>query len=94
MYRLILLVTAAAVLISSQGYAQTRNHLLRGLSEVDLLIEELSRGAKPCGLTEEAIRAAAMYPLSSTKIELVQLTEVTLYINIITIHRDRSSLLK
>jgi hypothetical protein len=60
--------------------------MLRGLSEVDLIIEDLSSGAKPCGLTEEAIRAAAMYPLSSTKIAVDHSADLTLYINVGTLH--------
>jgi hypothetical protein len=60
----LVLVAAAVIVLCNQGHAQTREHLLRGLSEVGLLVEKLSSGAKPCGVTEEAIRAAVMYPLS------------------------------
>jgi hypothetical protein len=81
-------VAVALLLMCNQGHAQTPNQLLRGLSEVKLLIEELSPGAKPCGLKEEAIRAAALYPLSSTKIVLKPGAYVTLYIYIITIHQN------
>ena len=70
MPRFVVFVAAAVILMCNQGHAQTRNQLLRGLSEIKLLIEEFSAGAKLCGLTEEAFRAAAMYPLSSTKIEI------------------------
>src|SRR5262249_36983246 len=85
---------AAVTLMCSQAHPQTCSHLLRGLSEVQLIIEELSEGAKPCGLTEEAIRAAVMYPLSSTTIAVRDsfLVDVTLYIKVTTIHQreDRS----
>jgi hypothetical protein len=40
---------AIMILACNPGHAQTRNRLLRGLSEVQLVIEELSKDAKPCG---------------------------------------------
>jgi hypothetical protein len=86
--RLGMFVAVAVTLMCSQGHAQTRHHLLRGLSAIDLVFEELSSGAKPCGLTEEAIRAAVMYPLSSAKIALETSAFETLYIHISTLHQN------
>jgi hypothetical protein len=75
------LAAVALLAVPGQGHAQTRNHLLRGISNVALVIEDLSANDKGCGLTEEAIRAAVMYPLSSTQIEVKPSSDVTLYVN-------------
>jgi hypothetical protein len=48
-HRLIVFVAAAVTLICDQGHTQTEDDLLRGLSEIHLIIEGLSPGAKPCG---------------------------------------------
>jgi hypothetical protein len=56
----VVFVAAAMTLLCSQADAQTRHNLLRGLSGLDLVIEALSSRVKSCGLTEEAIRAAAI----------------------------------
>jgi S1-C subfamily serine protease len=66
-----LLVIFAAILLSNQGHAQTRNHLLSGLSKIKLVIEQLDSDAKVCGLSKQAIRAAVMYPFSSATIDVV-----------------------
>jgi hypothetical protein len=85
------IVAVAAILITNQTQAQTRQHLLRGLSKIELLVERLTH-EEECGLTEEAIRAAAMYPLSSTKIALDHLADVTFYINILTAYLQEDQL--
>jgi hypothetical protein len=86
---LVVCVAVAFSLMCNQGLAQTRHNVLRGLSEMDLTIESLSEDAKRCGLTKEAIRAAVMYPLSSTKIALDRDASVTLYINVGTIYQKQ-----
>ena len=68
--------------MSQQCNAQTTGNLLRGVSEIQLSVERLGTAAKECGLTEEAIRAATMYPLSSTKIEVAPSASVLLYVNV------------
>jgi S1-C subfamily serine protease len=75
----LIVMASAMILLPSQGHAQTLNHLLRGVSKVQLVIENLAERDKECGLTEQAIRAAVMYPLSSTKIE-VGSSHVALYV--------------
>jgi hypothetical protein len=83
---------AAVTLMYSQGHAQTEDNLLRGLIELNLVVEKLPGGAAPCGITEEMIRTAVRYPLSSTKIRLHLTHDFTaprpaLYINILTVHQ-------
>src|SRR5262249_10833659 len=80
------MVATATALMCSQGYAQTPHHVLRGLSKIDLVVEELDSGAKQCGLSERAIRDAVMYPLSSTELALDSSSHEVLYINIQTIY--------
>jgi hypothetical protein len=89
MRRLVLFVATAATLMCNQGHARTKHNLLRGASKIALSIEKQSPEAKECGLTEEAIRAAVMYPLSSSKVELVPANDadaVVLYVNIASLY--------
>ena len=82
MGRLLATVVAVTVLISQQCNAQTTDNLLRRVSKIQLVIETLGTDAMECGLAEQAIRAAAMYPLSSAKIEIASRALVHFYINV------------
>jgi hypothetical protein len=62
MGRLLAIVVVVIVSISQQCEAQTRNNLLRGLSEIEILIEGLDSQSTECGLTEASIRAAVVPP--------------------------------
>jgi hypothetical protein len=90
MHRMVLIVAVAATLIANQSQAQTDFHMLRGLSQVHILIEPLN-GERTCGLTEASIREAVMYPLSSSKIKVVSyLTDVVFYVGITSIYLKES----
>ena len=81
------IILAAMILISHQACAQSQFNMLRGVSKIKILIEDMN-GAdyKKCGLTQEGVRAAIMYPLSSSKIQIVDTAPyVTLYVNIGTL---------
>jgi len=82
MRRLAIIVATAAILIANQSHAQTKENLLRGLAALELLIEEFNQHSADCGITENAIRASAMYPLSAAKIRVNPLSDVTLYVAI------------
>jgi len=87
MARLLIIILTALVVISDEGRAQTKNHLLRGASEIEIILEELTDpNSTNCGLTEHRLQAAAMYPLSSTKIRVVSSSEVLLYVNVNTLY--------
>ena len=86
MGRFLAIVGAITILISQQCAAQTQNNLLRGLSAVELLIEDLNSSSTDCGLTESAVRASVMYPLSSSKIRVNSPSDVALYVNISSLY--------
>jgi hypothetical protein len=73
-----------ALAVSQPSVAQTLGNKLRGLSKIDLLIEDLPPEAKDCGVTEQAIRAAIMYPLSSSNLEVVKspTEQASLYVHV------------
>jgi S1-C subfamily serine protease len=73
-------VACGFILGSAEAHAQTLNHVLRGLSKVSIVIEDLDAQDKECGLTKDAIRAAVMYPLSSSQIAVDPSAEVALYV--------------
>jgi hypothetical protein len=86
MLRLMMLLLAGMLALPQQGKAQTRDHLLSGATKIQLEIGKLGDDSRRCGLTEEALRSTVMYPLSSSKIEVVPQGEVILYIDVNTLH--------
>src|SRR5262249_48339096 len=86
MHRLAVIAGTTAILIANQSQAQTRNNLLRGLSKINLVIENLDADSKECGLTEQGIRAAVMYPLSSARVEVAPTALTSLYVNVNTLY--------
>jgi hypothetical protein len=83
---MVMIVAVAATLIANQSQAQTPSHLLRGLSQVQVVIEKLHGGSKECGLTEASIRDAIMYPLSSSRVEVVRNSDVAFYVKVNTLY--------
>jgi hypothetical protein len=47
---------------------------LRGLMSVRLIVPELDEDAKSCGLSQELVRDAVMFPASSSKLEFLDAT--------------------
>jgi hypothetical protein len=80
----VFLTSTLDMLFSSQAEAQTYDHLLRGLTQIKLLIESLNEDSSTCGLTQDLIRGAVRYPASSAKFEIITDTRhsVTLYVNV------------
>ena len=68
-----------------EGNAKTTR--LKGINEVDLLVEQLSEYSEKCFVTEEKIETAAKYVLQNSKIKLSEtpLTPI-LYIKVIVIN--------
>src|SRR5262249_13028668 len=60
--------------------AQTIGHALRGLSRISIMVERVDHDGKACGLTEDVIRNAVLYPLSSA-IQVLNAPYTTLYVN-------------
>jgi hypothetical protein len=86
MGRLVAIAALALISMSPQCQAQTKNHLLSGLSAVDLEIEELNPDSIECGITEGAIRASVMYPLSSAKIRVNATADAVLYVQVTSLY--------
>jgi S1-C subfamily serine protease len=86
MHRLAFAVAFLAILMVDRGQGQTRNNLLYGLSDIELVIEHLGNHGKTCGLTEPALRAAAMFPLSAAKVDVSLYAQSVLYVNVNTIY--------
>jgi len=59
---------------------------LKDIRQFELVIEDLSKYAQECGITEDSIRGAFMYPASSAKFSLGTLEAPTIYIRVSTIH--------
>ena len=71
-------------LATTTAHAQSPG--LSGLKEIHLLIEGLSKDAEACGITQQLIRDAFMYPASGAKFNVVDTTAApTFYIQISTL---------
>jgi S1-C subfamily serine protease len=80
------LAATAAIFIANQSQAQTTNSLLRGLSKIEVIVEGLDKDDRVCGLTDQGVRAAAMFPLSSAKLEVVSSARASFYVNVNTLY--------
>ena len=65
------IASALVMSLSLQAEAQTRQHALRGLAKIEILIEDLDSNSLECGLTKDVIRNAVLYPTSSAKFQVV-----------------------
>jgi hypothetical protein len=83
--RLLAIAVAIIVSISQQSQGQTRNHLLKGLHEVEIIVEELSESNKACGINEDAVFDAIKYPVSSSNLRIQPLAPVVIYVQITSI---------
>jgi hypothetical protein len=80
--RRILVAITYLLMLSFQCEAQTLNHALRGLAEINVLVEDLDDEDIKCGLTKDLIRDAVLYPTSSAKIRVTnELVSEWLYVN-------------
>ena len=68
--RRLIYATALTLSFSLQAEAQMPSNALRGLSQIHLVIEPLNGNDITCGLTEEAIRAAVLFPASSARFQI------------------------
>jgi hypothetical protein len=67
-----LIIALACILpLSSPCEAQTFNNALRGVSQWQILVENVDSNSQSCGITKDKIRNAALYPRSSAKFEIV-----------------------
>jgi hypothetical protein len=55
---------------------------LRGIRDVQVLVEELNAAAERCGVTREAVRLAASRTLLDGGIKVDPQSEVTVYVNV------------
>jgi hypothetical protein len=84
--RYIALSFVVVPVFSTTADAQTFHNSLRGLSKIQLTIEELDPSSISCGLTKSAIQDAVKYPLSFTKLQLDEDSSEDLYVNVSSLY--------
>jgi hypothetical protein len=89
--RYLALAGVVAPVLSASAQAQTLNNVLRGLSEVNLIIEELDTASTICRLTESLFRNAVKYPVSFTKLRLNLDSSEIFYVRISTLYFQSDS---
>jgi hypothetical protein len=90
--RSLTLASAVVTVLSARAEAQTPHNGLRGLSQIQVVIESLDSGTTDCGVTKSVIENAVKYPLSSTKLQLTQDSAEVLYINLSSLYFTSSHL--
>ena len=85
--RMLALIAVWLLMNVGFGHAQTnRSGDLKGMTQIHLLIETLTDDAKACGITEELIRDAFMYPASSSRLQITSdPASPTFYIQVSTL---------
>jgi hypothetical protein len=77
MMRTILFASAVCLLGSGcEGGAQVFDPVLRGLTKLNLVIEQLNEDSQFCGITKPLIEKAFMYPASAAKFQMVSDAQV------------------
>jgi hypothetical protein len=85
--RMLPLIAVCLFMNAGFGHAQTKDDgSLRGLTQVDLLIENLDADSQACGITPQLLRDAFMFPASSTALKISETANATFYIQTATIH--------
>ena len=86
---LVLVALLGAVPAAAQNmYSLVQQERLRGLTEVELLIEDLTDDSASCGVTEALLRSVASKVLLDNGIRIIPSGETTLYVNVHTIYLE------
>lgn len=85
--RVLPLIAVCLFLSAGFAHAETKNTgSLNGLTEVELIIENLDAEAQDCRITPQLIENAFMFPASSTALKIPKEASTAFYISIMTIH--------
>lgn len=83
-----LAVLIALVALPPHSYPQTTGKLLEGITSVDIVVEELHDGARSCGVTKSAVRAAAAFPIATSRLHISETSVVNFYIQTFVLSED------
>ena len=92
MSRKLVVLVIAGLLLAGQAQAQTRGNQLSGINEISLLIEDLDDTAKDCRITQDLVRDAFMYPVSSARFVVKEQADPRMYLNITTLTANQRQL--
>jgi hypothetical protein len=91
-------LVALSVFVTNFAQAQmspeNTQKAIKGLSELELFIEDLDSASQKCGITESLIRDAFMFPVSSSRLNIVSKASYTrpaFYIRVTTLDPRNSS---
>jgi hypothetical protein len=80
-------IIAACLFVSVRGGYAQESFRLGGVKTVRLLIEDFSPKAAECGISEDLVRSAFMYPASSARFKIVsEASDATFYIAVTTVY--------
>ena len=67
--------------VASSAGAQTLQHQLRGITEAQIFIQVVDHDGEACGITEDGIKSAVMFPISSSDLIIVEDSFTIIYIS-------------
>jgi hypothetical protein len=86
------LIAMCLFMTAGFGHARAESYVgsLTGVTKIELLIEDLDANNKACGITEEIIRDAFMYPASSSRLQIARddPSAPFFYIQVTTLHSN------
>jgi hypothetical protein len=85
-------VVLAAILLSVSlgAHAQTQSQPVRGLSQLKIKIDELDSNSVRCGLTEDGIGKAILYPASSARFQMSDSAVTDFSVSLSTLYFERA----
>ena len=82
------LVPKAAPTSATAQLSQREAAILRGISEVEVMVENLSENAHRCGLRQSSLELAAAQPMVEAGITVVESAHVVIYVSTVAV-QDR-----
>lgn len=83
-----LAVLIAILVLPAHSFAQTDNKRLEGIGSVNIIVEGLHDGARPCGVTIDALRSAASFPIVTSRLLMSKTSAITFYVQVSVLSQD------
>ncbi len=82
----VLLASIVSLILGSESYSQTPYNTLKGIKEVEVLIEGLGGAEKKCGLSKSGLRSAVLFPIATSQLKVVDQASIKVYENATAVH--------
>jgi hypothetical protein len=87
--RTFVFATTLLLSLSMSAQAQTQGAQFRGVSQFKIVVHKLDSGSVQCGLTEDDIRKAILYPASSANFQITDSAITGFFVSLTTLYFER-----